>query len=325
LEKIKVVSSNSKNINSALIEGLKTGTTYYYQIELESEKGEKIVTPVLTLHTAKQNGSPFLFGIISDTESRPQINNQVAQRLWEERTDFLIHLGDLTDGGWKDSKFEWTMEYFQGVGALTSRIPIATVPGNGDADLHWYNQYHPQAGNKAYYRFDYGEATFFMLNSNLKKELQKGAEQFIWLENEMSKSEAKWKFVVLHHAPYSADEDDYGNTWKGPGSQGDPQLKDLISLVEANEVDMVFFGHLHTYMRSHPLKGDKVAFEKGTVYVQAGGSGGNLEDNAPTRTWFTAKNFRGHHYCTVQIVNNELELRTYNLEGGLIDSFQMKK
>ena len=31
------------------------------------------------------------------------------------------------------------------------------------------------------------------------------------------------------------DEDDYGNTWKEPGNQGDPQLKDLISLVEANE------------------------------------------------------------------------------------------
>jgi predicted phosphodiesterase len=325
LEKIKVVSSNSKNINSALIEGLKTGTTYYYQIELESEKGEKILTPVLTFQTVKPKGSPFLFGIISDTESRPQINNQVAQRLWEERPDFLIHLGDLTDGGWKESKFEWTMEYFQGVGALTARIPIATVPGNGDGDLHWYRQYHPHVGEKGFYRFDYGEASFFMLNSNPRKDLQKGGEQYVWLENEMSKSEAKWKFVVLHHAPYSGDEDDYGNTWKEPGNQGDPQLKDLISLVEAKEVDMVFFGHLHTYMRSHPLEGDKVAFEKGTVYVQAGGAGGNLEDNAPTRTWFTAKNYRGHHYCTVQIVNNKLELRTYNLEGGLIDSFQMKK
>jgi 3',5'-cyclic AMP phosphodiesterase CpdA len=164
-----------------------------------------------------------------------------------------------------------------------------------------------------------------MLNSNPRKDLQKGGEQYVWLENEMSKSEAKWKFVVLHHAPYSGDEDDYGNTWKEPGNQGDPQLKDLISLVEAKEVDMVFFGHLHTYMRSHPLKGDKIVSEKGTVYVQAGGSGGNLEDNAPTRTWFTAKNYRGHHYCTVQVVGDSLELRTYNLEGEIIDMFSIQK
>ncbi len=325
LENLSTVSSNDQNIHSTILEGLKSGTTYFYQVDMESKEGGKIITPVLTFQTAKPKGNPFLFGIVSDTESRPQINNQVAQRLWEERPDFLVHLGDLTDGGFKDFKFEWTMEYFQGIGPLTSRVPIVTVPGNGDADLHWYNQYHPDAGEKAFFRFEYGEASFFMLNSNLIKELQKGGDQYQWLENELMISEGKWKFVVLHHAPHSADEDDYGNTWEGPGKQGDPQLKDLTSLVEANEVDMVFFGHLHTYMRSHPLKAGKVDKENGTVYVQAGGSGGNLEDNAPTRTWFTAKNFRRHHYCTVQIVNNELELRTYNLEGEIIDVFGIKK
>lgn len=325
LEMSRNFDSGIDLIQTASLENLKSETTYFYKLELESESGEKLSTPVLSFQTAKPKGSPFLFGIISDTESRPQINNRVAQRLWEERPDFLIHLGDLTDGGWKESKFEWTMEYFQGVGALTSRIPIATVPGNGDGDLHWYGQYHPHVGEKGFYLFGYGDASFFMLNSNPRKDLQKGGEQYVWLENELAKSESKWKFVVLHHAPYSADEDDYGNTWKGPGNQGDPQLRDLISLVEAKEVDMVFFGHLHTYMRSHPLKGDKVDSEKGTVYVQAGGAGGNLEDNAPARTWFTAKNYRGHHYCTVQVIGDSLELRTYNLEGEIIDVVTIKK
>ncbi|WP_113922971.1 metallophosphoesterase family protein [Cognataquiflexum aquatile] len=325
LEMSKNFDSGNDFIRTITLENLKSGTTYFYKLDLESESGEKLSTPVLSFQTAKPKGNPFLFGIISDTESRPQVNNQVAQRLWEERPDFLVHLGDLTDGGWKDSKFEWTMEYFQGVGALTARIPIATVPGNGDGDLHWYKHYHPHTGEKGFYRFDYGDASFFMLNSNPRKDLQKGGEQYVWLENELTKSGSKWKFVVLHHAPYSADEDDYGNTWKEPGNQGDSQLKDLISLVEANEVDMVFFGHLHTYMRSHPLKGDKVDSEKGTVYVQAGGAGGNLEDNAPTRAWFTAKNFRGHHYCTVQVIGDSLELRTYNLEGEIIDVFKVNK
>ena len=325
LEMYKNFDSGEELIQTVSLENLKPGTSYFYKLELESENGEKLSTPVLSFQTAKPIGNPFLFGIISDTESRPQVNNQVAQRLWEERPDFLVHLGDLTDGGWKDSKFEWTMEYFQGTGALTSRIPIATVPGNGDGDLHWYKHYHPHTGEKGFYRFDYGDASFFMLNSNPRKDLQKGGEQYVWLENELAKSGSKWKFVVLHHAPYSADEDDYGNTWKEPGNQGDPQLKDLISLVEAHEVDMVFFGHLHTYMRSHPLKGDKVDSEKGTVYVQAGGAGGNLEDNAPARTWFTAKNYRGHHYCTVQVVGDSLELRTYNLEGEIIDVFKVNK
>lgn len=321
----KTVPSNESNINSIELNGLDPGKTYYYQIELESSQGEKIITPVLTFQTVKPKSEPFMFGIISDTESRPHINHKVGELLWDERPDFLIHLGDLTDGGKKDHKFEWTMEYFQGIGPLTSRIPIATVPGNGDADLFWYSQYHPHSGRKAYYRFDYGEASFWMLNSNLKKELQSDGEQYNWLKDELNKSSSKWKFVVLHHAPYTSDEDDYGNTWAGPGNQGDAQLKDLVQLMESNEVDMVFYGHLHTYMRSHPIKGGKVDVENGVTYIQAGGTGGNLEDNAPTRTWFAAKNFRGFHYCTVQVVGGKLELRTYDLNGGLIDLGQIEK
>lgn len=313
------VPSNESTIKSMELIGLKPGTTYYYQVELESNQGEKIITPVLTFQTVKVKNEPFMFGIISDTESRPHINHKVGELLWDERPDFLIHLGDLTDGGKKDHKFEWTMEYFQGIGPLTSRIPIATVPGNGDADLFWYSQYHPHSGEKGYYRFDYGEASFWMLNSNLKKELQVGGEQYNWLYEELNISSSKWKFVVLHHAPYTSDEDDYGDTWAGPGNQGDKQLRDLVDLMESQLVDMVFYGHLHTYMRSHPIKGGKVDVVNGVTYIQAGGTGGNLEDNAPTRTWFAAKNFRGFHYCTVQVVGEKLELRTYDLNGSLID------
>ncbi|WP_373495104.1 metallophosphoesterase [Aquiflexum sp.] len=321
LVEMKSVPSIESTINSIELTGLNPGTTYYYQVEFESGKGEKIITPVLTFQTVKPKSEPFLFGIISDTESRPHINHRVGEMLWDERPDFLIHLGDLSDGGKKDHKFEWTMEYFQGIGPLTSRVPIATVPGNGDADLFWYSQYHPHSGEKGYYRFDYGEASFWMLNSNLKMELQSGGEQYNWLMDELNKSSAKWKFVVLHHAPYTSDEDDYGDTWAGPGNQGDDQLKDLVQLVESNEVDMVFYGHLHTYMRSHTIKAGKVDVENGVTYIQAGGTGGNLEDNAPTRTWFAAKNFRGFHYCTVQVVGEKLELRTYDLNGSLIDFY----
>jgi acid phosphatase type 7 len=88
---------------------------------------------------------------------------------------------------------------------------------------------------------------------------------------------------------------------------------------------VVFFGHLHTYMRAYPIINNSIGENSGTVYVQAGGTGGNLEDHAPTRAWFSAKTFRGHHYCTVQIIEEELELRTYNLDGALIDFFKVKR
>lgn len=325
LDQSMSVEENSTLIRNAVIENLKPGTTYYYQISLSNTSGERYQTPVLSFQTVKPSPSPFMFGIISDTESRPHINNRVSQLMWDERPDFLIHLGDLTDGGQQQDKFQWTMEYFQGLGPLTARVPLATVPGNGDDDLYWYSQYHPQSGEKAYYRFDYGEASFWMLNSNLKKELQTGGSQYEWLKSELEESQAKWKFVVLHHAPYSSDEDDYGNTWAGPGTLGDTSLRNLVGLMEDQSVDMVFFGHLHTYMRTNPIYRGEVSKDNGIVYMQVGGAGGNLEDNAPTRTWFAAKNYRGHHYSTVQLLGGELEVRTYDLAGSIIDMCTLRK
>ncbi|RPA69463.1 metallophosphoesterase family protein [Cyclobacteriaceae bacterium YHN15] len=325
VENKKEEESGEALIKSVILENLNAGTTYYYKIQCISMDGQQIESPVLTFQTAKPSNEPFMFGIISDTESRPQINMRVGDLLWDERPDFLIHLGDLTDGGQKLRKFEWNMEFFQGVGPLLSRIPIAPVPGNGDADLFWYKKYFPNTGPEAYNRFDYGNASFWMLNSNLKNELQKGGSQYEWLSSELKKSNGKWKFVVLHHAPYSADEDDYGNTWVEKGNMGDAKLSDLADLLETEGVDMVFYGHLHTYMRTHPIFNKSIGENGGTVYIQAGGTGGNLEDHAPTRAWFSAKTFRGHHYSTVQIIGEELELRTYNLEGALIDYFKVKR
>jgi predicted phosphodiesterase len=319
------VKAGDVPISTVILENLNPGTGYYYQIKCMSLDGQLIESPVLTFQTAKSVQSPFMFGIISDTESRPHINRRVGDLLWDERPDFLIHLGDLTDGGQKPRKFEWNMEFFQGIGPLLSRIPIATVPGNGDADLFWYKKYFPNSGPEAYNRFDYGDASFWMLNSNLKNELQKGGSQYEWLAEELKKSNGKWKFVVLHHAPYSADEDDYGNTWEEKGNMGDTKLRDLAHLMESEGVDMVFYGHLHTYMRTHPIFNRSISENGGTVYIQAGGTGGNLEDHAPMRAWFSAKSFRGHHYCTVQIKGEELELRTYNLEGALIDFLKIKR
>jgi hypothetical protein len=88
---------------------------------------------------------------------------------------------------------------------------------------------------------------------------------------------------------------------------------------------MVFFGHLHTYQRTLPIKNNLVDKHNGIIYVQGGGGGGNLEDFAPSRAWFSAKTFRGHHYFTVSVLNNELSFKMYDSEGKLRDYLDIKK
>ncbi|WP_439483508.1 metallophosphoesterase family protein [Cyclobacterium plantarum] len=319
------LSPQYENRYHVRLNDLKSNSPYFYEIEATDEKGNSLKSGPLTFRTAPEKNSPILIGLVSDTESRPQINEQIGMQLWDERVDLVLHLGDITDGGKEAEKWQWTQEFFPGSSALYSRIPNIPVAGNGEGDLFWYKAYHPQTNALGCYSTDYGPATFFVLNSNQPGEFQKGGAQYEWLKNELSQSKSPWKFVMMHHAPYSMDEDDYGDTWQGKGSYGDRRFQPLLRLLEDFDVDMMFFGHLHTYMRSFPLNQDQIDFDRGITYVQVGGMGGNLEDFAPNRVPFSAKTFRGFHYGTISITLGRLELRVYTGDGKLIDIFEVRK
>lgn len=323
-ETLKLESSTGPIYSTNLLD-LKISTPYFYQIIATDSLGNELDTGILTFRTSPEESSPIVFGLVSDTEARPQINEQISLQLWDERVDFTIHLGDITDGGQEPEKWQWTQEFFPGSSALYSRIPNVPVAGNGEGDLYWYKNYHPQANNLGCYVMNYGPASFFILNSNRPNELQPGGVQYKWLENELKKSVRPWKFVMMHHAPYSMDENDYGNTWEGNSTFGDRRFQELLRLIEKSAVQMMFFGHLHTYHRTFPIFEDKINFEEGITFVQVGGMGGNLEDFAPNRIPFSAKTFRGFHYGTIALHKDKLEMRIYSIDGKLLDVFDLLK
>ena len=209
---------------------------------------------------------------------------------------------------------------------LVSRIPTFAVPGNGEGDLFWYNHYHRYPAPEAYYQFRFGDAAFFMLNSNQReKEFAKGGSQYEWLSEQLSKCDAKWKFACHHHATYTGEEDDYGNTWNESTTFGDDAVRQILPVYEKFGIDMVMFGHLHLYERSHPIKNGKVDFEAGTIHLLAGGGGGNLEDFSPTPAFFSAKTHRGHHYVMLEIFDDTMTMRMYDTNGAIRDSFEVTK
>jgi hypothetical protein len=304
-------------------EGLRPATAYFYEVEVVDEQGDTIHSGPLTFKTAPAMPAPFTFAVLGDTEARPHVNNRLGQLIWDERPAFLLNLGDLTDGGKEPHKFEWNLEYFTGLDALTSRVPAYTVPGNGEGDLYWYKRYHnyPELGDA--YSFVYGDVEFFMLNSNQRAEFAPGGRQYEWLAKKLAASTARYKIVAHHHAPYSSDENDYGNSWEGPSALGDTLVRKIVPLYEQYGVDLVFFGHLHTYERSLPIKDGMINRRGGVVYVQGGGGGGNLENFAPTRSWFSGKTYRGHHYFTVSVDEERIHLRMYDSEGRMRDFFEV--
>lgn len=323
-----VSSITSENgIGHITLDSLEPETRYYYEIEWTSATGEHLHSGLLSFATAVEDGSAWSFAVCGDPEARPHINQRMSELIWEERPNFLLNLGDLTDGGKAPHRFEWTYEYFAGMGALHQRIPVFPVAGNGESDLVWYRHYHGmQESAPAYYTFTYGNAQFFILDSNQKEELSPGGRQYEWLEDALATSEATWKFVGHHHAPFSSDENDYGNTWEeGETDMGDLKVRELVPLYEKYGVDIVFFGHLHMYERTWPIKDLEVNPEYGVVYLVSGGAGGNLEDAAPSRSWFSTKLYRGHHYSRIDIWGGNLFFKMYDLTGALKDYMELTK
>ena len=314
-----------ENIHHLSIPDLRPGTPYFYQVIAEDESGKILDSGVLTFKTKPAGEAPVVFGVVSDTEARTAINEQIGLQLWDERPDFVIHMGDVTDGGQQKDKWQWTQEYFPGSSALTTRIPMIPTAGNGEGDLYWYRHYHPQAQPDGFFSYSYGPGKFWVLNSNQPAQLQPGGSQYEWLKKELSESQSSWKFVYMHHAPYSADEDDYGNTWKGESTYGDRDFQPLVRLLEEAGVDVLFFGHLHTYMRTFPLFEEKIDPERGIHFIQVGGMGGNLEDFAPNRVWFSEKTFRGFHYGVVSLTKEKMKLHVYKSDGALIDRLEIQK
>jgi predicted phosphodiesterase len=321
----KETIKNKSTIYKVSLKDLDPATPYFYNIVAMSHDGKTMESGTLTFTTNSTDMQSFSFGVIGDTEARPHINDRISKLLWDERPNFIVLVGDLTDGGVKDHKFEWNYEYFQGITQIASRVPLFPVPGNGEDDLYWYNQYHSLPKNDGFYAFKYGSAEFFMLDSNKPSEFAPGGKQYIWLEEKLKASTATWKFVCHHHAPYSADDDDYGDSWKEKHESGDLAIRKIVPLYEKYHVDMVFYGHLHTYQRTLPIRENRIDEKNGVVYVQGGGGGGNLEDFAPSRAWFSAKTYRGHHYFTVTVFGSTLNFKMYDAEGRLKDYLDLKK
>lgn len=310
-------------MHEVLLDNLKPETNYFWQVTTLTQSGERIQTPVYTFKTAVKDSSAYLFGLVGDTQRNnrtPWAWGKIAEKLWQDRPNFVVHAGDVVDQGL--DKNDWIDNFFPNGQILMSRVPVYTVLGNHEQDAPYYYQYMVAPAPEYYYTFKYGNAQFFMIDSN--RDLKEGSEQYNWLEWELAKSTATWKIAVHHHPPYSSDSDDHGNTSQELSTLG-TEARNLVPLYERYGLDFCLFGHTHLYERSWPLKENRINMKDGVVYINSGGAGGGLEEFAPTRSWFTTDLQIVHHYCTFAIFENNLVFKAIDHEGRLFDTFQMQK
>jgi predicted phosphodiesterase len=312
--------SGLRLLHEVTLTGLEPQTNYFYRVIAEAEDGETAQSDIYTFQTNVLDNTAFAFGVVSDTQNNPDVWGNISTRLFNERPNFVVHAGDIVGSG--NNKREWTEEFLRPGHDLMSRIPMYIILGNHEDDAQNYYRYIANPEPEYFYTFTYGNAQFFMLDTD--RSVAPGSEQHKWLERELAASDATWKFAVHHHPPYSSDEDDYGNTWVGSSTRGDQRLRPLVKLYEQHNLDICFFGHIHDYERTWPLRDDQVQSD-GVVYIQTGGGGGSLENYAPTRSWFTQKVYRDHHYLFISIHDNSLFLQAIDQQGRLFDVYSKKK
>lgn len=101
----------------------------------------------------------------------------------------------------------------------------------------------PRYPRQANYSFDYGDAHFLCLDSNVYVDPQDAALR-AWIAADLSATDALWKFVIYHHPAFNVGDNHYK----------EQHMRALSPLLEAHGVDFCLSGHEHTYQRTMPLR-----------------------------------------------------------------------
>lgn len=299
--------------------GLQAGTSYYYQVEVD---GAALALGPQYTFTTPTTG-PFSFLAFGDSGAdSPQQIALIQQMMAEPGISKVLHLGDLA---YESGTFaEFDANYFALNAPLMSRLPFFATPGN-----HEYltdnaaafvaghvmppsNVPTPDVGR--YYSFDWGDAHFTSIDSNLLQS-PSTTRMLAWLDNDLATTGKYWKIVFFHHPPYPT-----GTHLTDPLCALAQQ--NVIPILERHGVQLVLNGHEHGYERSWPLAGgQRVTSGPSTMYVISGGGGGEQEfvGSRPETAIALAVN----NYLRVDVDNNQLTFSAIGLGGNVIEKITL--
>ncbi len=316
IENRLLVNDRYCHYHTAILAELKPGTAYIYAVgnpEGNAWSNETVFT------TAPQETEPFTFVMFGDTHNNPDWGEMLdGAFVRHPETAFYTIAGDLVNTG--QYRDDWDA-FFAHSSKVFSQRPVMPSLGNHDtldglgAALYRSVFALPKDGPKKLppenaYSFEYSNALFVMPDCTSSAE-----DQLEWMEEVLAKSNATWKFVVYHFPPYSQDYDEYPGIRFGWGN-----------LFDKYHVDFALEGHVHYYMRSHPIYGDKIAASpaEGTIHLISIAIPMRDQEFPPAD--YAIKQYRGGAmYQTFRIDGNRLEFKSHLSDGSLFDELVIEK
>ncbi len=325
------------NIHKVVLKNLKQDTQYVYRVgngKIWSEKCE--------FKTGIQEGK-YKFLVFGDSQSGSASNPDY--KAWEETiknacklnkdASFFINVGDLVEIG---QDYAHWKNWFEAIKGTAENIQFAAVQGNHetlsiDSDdkgkpSFWINQLlMPQNGpdnlKNQVYSFDYGDVHFVVLNTQEEEEKHINGSiiepQKIWFEEDLQKTDKKWKIVFIHKPLYCNSN----------GREEEFLKRQFQPLFDKYKVDIVFTAHDHVVARTYFIKEDNY-FSKpseGTLYYATGRSGAKAYPNVSKKVWNTYfyAPLEKPNYMTVEVDGFKIKIDSFSQDGTIIDSYKIDK
>ena len=291
------------------LEQLERDTTYYYRAISGTQKSEWY-----SFRTAIEGDKPFKFLAYGDTQMNFLRHKELVEQFSKHDYDFMINCGDVVQYG---PRSDWDTEFFAPLKDILTGKPVYAAIGNHElnSENYYKNFANPDDTHENYYSFEYGNSFFIFIDNPLTAypdkeyytDYKPGSEQYKWLEEQLSSSEAQnaeWLFVMSHVPAYIGDTFDLF-----------PGCRDyLVPLFEKYGVDISFSGHVHGYDRGEA---------KGVTYVITAGGGGAQNKNG----WEEKNEYKGfklvYNFCILEIDGSRLSFKAYDKENNLIDEFEI--
>lgn len=218
---------------------------------------------------------------------------EVARLVESWDPDFVITLGDNNyDHGEARTIDENVGRYYRGFIAPyrgdydTGGVENRFFPALGNHDwrvgnLDPYLEYFTLPGNERYYEVRWGPVHVFAVDSDGDEPHGRDEDsiQARWLREALARSDAPWKIVYMHHAPYSSGR--HGSTralrWPFDAWLADAVIAGHDHVYERIERDGILYfvnglgGHPNIYEFDDAVDGSKVRFndEHGAMRIEA--------------------------------------------------------
>jgi acid phosphatase type 7 len=281
---------------------------------------------------------PLRFAVGGDTRHSQSWLEEMNRVAMEQDPEFVVWGGDLAYANGDPKNLKLWNEWFEGnMNTLVTKDgripPLVLCIGNHEVqggshqnrmkDDAARQQFAPFfyglfafPGQPGYGALDFGNYLSIVIGDTDHTNPIAG-KQTEWMAKTLKEREKFTHLIPLYHVPAYPSHRDY------EGGTSRSVRENWLPLFEQHGVRLAFENHDHTFKRSKPIRGGKVA-EDGIVFMGDGAWGvGQRTVHDAAKTWYLEKSISIRHGMIVTLTPDAAQVTTWSHRGDVIDEVKI--